>query len=276
MHPDRIVLGAADPETREMLREVYAGFEGVPIVETNNSTAEMIKYASNALLATMISFSNELARLSSSLGNVDAMDVMHGVHLSAYLTAKADGRSVLAPIASFLEPGCGFGGSCLPKDVTALDAHGADRSVDMPLLRSVLENNRGQPHEVLNLLSRRIPSVRGARVVVLGLTFKPDTDDLRESPAFPVIRLLRDAGAHVEAYDPLIKESDHPGLHGVPLHATLDAALSGAEAVIVVTRWPEFAQLAGTLAKAGRTPVVVDGRRMLKPSDFERYEGIGR
>ena len=183
---------------------------------------------------------------------------------------------MLAPIAAFLEPGCGFGGSCLPKDVAALVAHGADRGIEMPVLRSVLEVNRGQPAEVLRLLRKRIPDIAGLRVVVLGLTFKPDTDDLRESPAFPVIKLLLDAGAIVDAYDPLVKESNHPGLGGVQLHNSMDAALAVAQAVILVTRWPEFSELAARIGSAGTDPVVIDGRRMLNPSDFDHYEGIGR
>jgi UDPglucose 6-dehydrogenase/GDP-mannose 6-dehydrogenase len=277
MRPDRIVLGAADDETRRLLRELYAGFANVPIVETNNSTAEMIKYASNALLATMISFTNELARLSSRLGDVDAIDVMRGVHLSAYLTTRRDGQPpVLAPIASFLEPGCGFGGSCLPKDVTALIAHGDDHGIDMPLQRAVLAINRGQPDEVMRLLRKRLPDLDGVRVLVLGLTFKPDTDDLRESPAFPVIRLLKSAGAQVEAYDPLIKTSDHPDLRAIRLHQHLEQALEGAQAVVLITRWAEFADLARRLKAGGASPVVIDGRRLLSPEQFDMYEGIGR
>jgi UDPglucose 6-dehydrogenase len=280
LHPDRIVLGAADSGTRDMLRELYSAFTAsgdVPVMETNNATAEMIKYASNSLLATMISFSNELARLSSSLDDVDAMEVMRGVHQSAYLTTRVNGGApVLASIASFLEPGCGFGGSCLPKDVTALVAHGADRGVAMPLLRAVLEVNRGQPREVMRLLKKRLPDLAGANVAVLGLTFKPDTDDLRESPAFPIIRLLKEAGARVGAYDPLVAQSSHPGLAGVVLHGTLDAALDGAQAVVLVTRWEEFSDLAARLNQAGISPVVVDGRRLLDPANFEHYEGIGR
>lgn len=277
MRPDRIVLGAADDETRRSLRELYAGFANVPIVETNNSTAEMIKYASNALLATMISFTNELARLSSRLGDVDAMDVMRGVHLSAYLTSRQDGHPpVLAPIASFLQPGCGFGGSCLPKDVTALIAHGTDHGVDMPLQRAVLAINRGQPEEIMRLLHKRRPDLRGVRVLVLGVTFKPDTDDLRESPAFPVLRLLKEAGARVEAYDPLIHESDHPDLKGVRLHQTLEQALDGVQVAVLITRWAEFADLGKRLRAHGATPVVIDGRRLLSPDEFDIYEGIGR
>jgi UDPglucose 6-dehydrogenase/GDP-mannose 6-dehydrogenase len=277
MRRDRIVLGAADDETSRLLRQLYPGFANVPIVETNNSTAEMIKYASNALLATMISFTNELARLSSRLGDVDAIDVMRGVHLSAYLTSRQAGLpSVLAPIASFLGPGCEFGGSCLPKDVTALIAHGEKHGVDMPLQRAVVAINRGQPEEVLRLLRKRLPDLHGVRAVVLGVTFKPHTDDLRESPAFPVIRLLRDAGAHVEAYDPLIQESDHPDLREIRLHETLEKALERAQALVLITRWAEFADLGPRLRARGATPVVIDGRRLLSPGQVDMYEGIGR
>ena len=276
LNPDRIVLGAADSQSRDALRELYAGFNASAVLETNNPTAEMIKYASNALLAAMISFSNEVARLSSATGGVDAVDVMRGVHLSSYLTTRTDDGNVQASITSFLHPGCGYGGSCLPKDVAALVAHGAEQGLDLPLLRAVMRVNREQPAEVLRLLLKRLPDLRGRRVVVLGLTFKPDTDDMRESPAFPVIRLLAESGAVVEAYDPLIARSDDPRLSGVRLHADLDTAVAEAEAVVLVTKWPEFKQLGALLRSTGATPVVVDGRRFLNPPDFAMYEGIGR
>ena len=277
MNPDRIVLGGIDDRTRDLLAEVYASFTDAPKIRTNNSTAEMIKYASNSVLATLISFSNEFARLCSSLGDVDVAEVMRGVHQAAYFTSRgAGGEKVVAPITSFLEAGCGFGGSCLPKDVTALVAQGAALGLPMPLLRSVLEINRGQPAELLRLLQRHFPDLSGVRVAVLGIAFKPDTDDVRESPAFPVLRQLRAAGAKIVAYDPIARPAEHPDLAGVHLASDLRDAVRGAQAVVLVTRWPEFAELPEVLAELAEDPVVVDGRRMLPPDQFARYEGIGR
>ena len=151
----------------------------------------MIKYTSNALLATMISFSNELANLCTAVGDVDIVDVMEGLHSSMYLTV--DGRS--APITSFLEAGCGFGGSCLPKDVSALIAHGPAVGQPMRLLVCGDRNvNEGRPDEVVRIVKRHLPTLAGARVAVLGLAFKPDTNDVRESPAIPIVERLRGGG----------------------------------------------------------------------------------
>jgi UDPglucose 6-dehydrogenase len=278
MRPDRLVLGGIDARTQDALAGLYAAFDAaVPRIRCNNATAEMIKYASNSVLATLISFSNEIGRLCAAVGNVDVADVMRGVHASAYLTTHRDGgMPVRAGIASFLEAGCGFGGSCLPKDVTALTAQGRDLGLEMPLLRSVLDINRSQPAELLRLVRKHFPDLRGRKVAVLGLAFKPDTDDVRESPAFPVLRALREAGAVLTAYDPVARPTGHEALQGVTLAGSLAEAVADADAVVLVTRWAEFNQLAQVLQSAGRSPLVVDGRRVLEPAAFAAYEGIGR
>lgn len=278
MFPDRIVIGGIDRRTLDALEALYAGFAGVPIIRTNPSTAEMIKYASNSLLALMISFSNELADLCTALGGIDALDVMHGVHASAYLTVPNDnGARAQAPIASFLEAGCGFGGSCLPKDVSALVAHGRARGLDMGLLGEVMTINRQRPGRVVEALQKDLGTLRGKRVAVLGLAFKPDTDDVRESPAFPIIRSLVHAGATVVAHDPVANEPARRALNGTPAHltATMQEAVQGADAVLVVTRWKQFEALAEVVAQMNPQPLVFDGRRMLDRADFARYDGIG-
>lgn len=278
MRPDRLVLGGIDGRTQDALAGLYTAFDAaVPRIRCNNATAEMIKYASNSVLATLISFSNEIGRLCAAVGNVDVADVMRGVHASTYLTTRREGAApVRAGIASFLEAGCGFGGSCLPKDVTALTAQGRDLGLDMPLLRSVLDINRSQPAELLRLVQKHFPDLRGRKVAVLGLAFKPDTDDVRESPAFPVLRALRGAGANLTAYDPVARPTGHEALQGVTLAGSLAEAVADADAVVLVTRWAEFSELAQVLKAAGRSPLVVDGRRVLEPAAFAAYEGIGR
>jgi len=276
--PDRIVLGGIDERTISRLDELYAAFPDVPRVRTNNKTAEMIKYASNSVLATLISFSNEIAGLCTVLGGVDVADVMRGVHLAQYFTTRLpDGRAITAPITSFLEAGCGFGGSCLPKDVAALAAQGREAGAAMRLLPAVLEINRTQPQRMLELLGRHFPGLRGVRVTVLGLAFKPDTDDVRESPALPIVRLLLEAGAEVTAYDPVAAE---PAARLLPADrvrfaASLTQAVAGAQAVLLVTRWSEFQALPELVAAMPTPPVVVDGRRVLDKTRFARYEGIG-
>ena len=249
---------------------------GVPRIVTNPTTAEMIKYASNAVLATMISFSNEIARLCTAVGDVDVVDVMRGVHQAAYFTTRRGNESVTAPITSFLEAGCGFGGSCLPKDVTALIGQGREKGLSLNLLQSVLDINRGQPDEMMRLIGRHFASLMDVPVTVLGIAFKPDTDDVRESPAFPIIRKLKAQGARVTAYDPVARPADHEDLAGVTLAQSLHEAVADAEVVVLVTRWTEFSQLASVLNELGRRPLVVDGRRVLDPAAFALYEGIGR
>lgn len=276
-HPDRLVLGGIDAQTHDALREVYSSFDAaVPRIVTNPTTAEMIKYASNAVLATLISFSNEIARLCSAVGGVDAIDVMRGVHQASYFTIRRGEESFTAPITSFIEPGCGFGGSCLPKDVAALIGQGHDTGLTMNLLQSVLDINRGQPEEIMRLIGRHFVSLVDVPVAVLGIAFKPDTDDVRESPAFPIIRRLKAEGAHVTAYDPVARPSGHEDLIGVNLVGSLPEAVADAKILILVTRWAEFSQLAGLLNEMRQRPLVVDGRRLLDPGSFARYEGIGR
>jgi UDPglucose 6-dehydrogenase/GDP-mannose 6-dehydrogenase len=276
-HPDRLVLGGIDVRTHDVLRELYASFDAaVPRVVTNPTTAEMIKYASNAVLATMISFSNEIARVCAAVGDVDAIDVMRGVHQACYFTMRRGDERFAAPIVSFLEPGCGFGGSCLPKDVTALIGQGREKGLTLNLLQSVLDINRGQTEELVRLISRHFASLRDVPVAVLGIAFKPDTDDVRESPAFPIIRRLKAQGARLTAYDPVARPNGHEDLAAVNLAGSLRDAVADAEIVVLVTRWAEFSELAGLLNELGRRPLVVDGRRALDPGAFAHYEGIGR
>jgi UDPglucose 6-dehydrogenase/GDP-mannose 6-dehydrogenase len=201
---------------------------------------------------------------------------MRGVHQATYFTSRKGGDRVTASITSFLEPGCGFGGSCLPKDVTALIGQGKGYGMDLPLLRSVLDINRSQPDEVLHLIGKHHASIKDMPVTVLGIAFKPDTDDVRESPAFPVIRKLREAGAQVTAYDPIARPADHEGLRGVQLATSLASAVENARVIVLVTRWAEFRALPELVRARATPPLVVDGRRMLNPDNFARYEGIGR
>jgi UDPglucose 6-dehydrogenase/GDP-mannose 6-dehydrogenase len=276
--PDRFVFGGIDARAQQHIAGVYTSYPAyVPRIFTNCSTAEMIKYASNSVLATLISFSNEIGRLCGAVGDVDVADVMRGVHAAAYFTPRdKDGTTHRAPITGFLDAGCGFGGSCLPKDVTALVAQGRGHGLDMPLLASVLRINQEQPAQTLALVRKHYPDLKDRRVAVLGLAFKPDTDDLRESPAFPIVRDLVAAGAQVKAYDPIARPEDHPALRGATLAGNLDDALRGADIVIHVTKWREFQDLGARLRKLGADPLVVDGRRNLDPREFKRYEGIGR
>jgi UDPglucose 6-dehydrogenase/GDP-mannose 6-dehydrogenase len=273
LHPDRLVLGSDDERTKAGLDELYSVFPGVPRIHTTPTAAEAIKYASNALLASMISFSNELADLCSAVGDADIVDVMDGLHSSMYLTV--DGTR--APITSFLEAGCGFGGSCLPKDVSALAAHGESLDRPMPLLRAVLDVNRRRPEEVLRIVREHFPSLDGLRVAVLGLAFKPDTDDVRESPAIPIVRLLRGEGAAVRIHDPVVAElPEELRADEVDLTGDLRSVVEGADVLVLVTRWRQYErELPAALAGLDPQPVLVDGRRVISAEHVGRYDGIG-
>lgn len=278
MAPDRIVLGGIDERSIEILARIYAGFEDVTKVRTSTKTAEMIKYAANSLLATLISFSNEIGNLCTTIGGVDVVDVMRGVHLDKRLSPiMLTGERVTPAITTYLEAGCGFGGSCFPKDVKALIAYGRNAGLAMGLLDAVIEVNEAQPGQVLALLKEHFPTLEGVRVAVLGLAFKPGTDDMRESPAIPVVQALRAAGARLIAYDPIarheaVKVFADPA---ITYADTMAQAIRDAQAIVIMTRWEEFKALPALLANIDSQPLVVDGRRMLDRHSIARYIGIG-
>jgi UDPglucose 6-dehydrogenase/GDP-mannose 6-dehydrogenase len=275
MRPDRIVIGG-DDRTIAALRELYAAFEGVPIVQTNAPTAEMIKYASNAMLATAISFANEIANLGAAIGGIDAVEVMQGVHLSRYLTTRrGDGTAVTAPLSSFYQAGCGYGGSCLPKDVAALAARGRQVGSSLSLLEAVAGINDRQPARLVELLRQELGPLAGRRITVLGLAFKPDTDDVRSSPAFPVLRMLRKAEAEITVHDPVVGPEVLDGLGEITYATDLADAVKQAEAVMIVTCWGDYARLPGLIGQLDPPPLVVDGRRMLDKTSVPSYAGIG-
>ena len=278
MNPDRIVLGGLDDRTHGVLEELYAVFPDVTVIKTSNKTAEMIKYTANSLLATMISFSNEIANFCAASGDVDVVEVMRGVHLDKRLTpiTPAGGRVVPA-FTTYLEAGCGFGGSCFPKDVRALVAEGKRAGSEMRLLDSVMAINESQPRQVLRLVEKHYPTLRGTRLAVLGLAFKPETDDMRESPAIPVIQALLARGAAVSAFDPVARREAERVLGNGEIRYCddLSSAVAEAEVVVLMTRWKEFERLPELLADRDPQPLVVDGRRMLDKTRFARYEGIG-
>ncbi len=205
------------------------------------------------------------------------MEVMKGVHKSNYLSpALPDGKRVAAPITSFLEAGCGFGGSCLPKDVKALIAHGQKAGSSMRLLSSVIQINEQQHQQVIRLLKKHFPSLAGVRVTILGLAFKPDTDDMRESPAIPIVRALLAEQAVVKAYDPVASQEAHRRFgSALELCDRLPDALDGSQAVVLVTRWDEFRKVPELLKNLDPQPVFVDGRRLLEKASIRQYEGIG-
>ena len=278
MKPDRIVMGGNDERARARIAQVYQPFGNTDKVLVNNKTAEMIKYTSNALLATLISFSNEIGNLCSAVDDVDVIDVIGGVKLDKRLSPILEsGERIHPEINTYLAAGCGFGGSCFPKDVNALRAFGAQRDLAMPVLDAVMQTNASQPKQMLKLLAKRKIDIARTKVAILGLAFKPGTDDVRESPALPLIRSLVASGAQVTGYDPVATNEAKKVLSDVKLSYahSLQAAIDDANVIMIVTSWPEFAKIPKLVAPLKQQPLIIDGRRILVTDSVARYEGIG-
>ena len=277
MFPDRIILGGMDEKSIEILGKLYCSFDRVDTLRTNNKTAEMIKYTSNSLLATMISFSNEIGNLCASIGDIDVVDVMKGVHLDKRLSPiMPDGKRVVPSFTAYLEAGCGFGGSCFPKDVKALIAHGKKFGSQMRLLDAVIQINEQQPGQILLILKKHFPVLSGIRIAVLGLSFKPNTDDLRESPSIPIVKYLIVQNAIVKAYDPIAGHEAYQ-LFGdtIEFCNDLGQTIKDVQAIVLLTRWEEFKKIPEMMIHLNTQPLFIDGRRMLDKYHIKRYEGIG-
>jgi UDPglucose 6-dehydrogenase/GDP-mannose 6-dehydrogenase len=278
MNPDRIVLGGIDERSLSVLRELYAVFEGVDQLETNCKTAEMIKYTANSLLATMISFANEIGNLCAAVGGVDVVEVTRGVHLDKRLTPiLPSGERIFPTFTTYIEAGCGFGGSCFPKDVKALNAYGAKKGLPMQLLNAVIDLNAVQYQQVMAGVYKHFPSLDAVRVAVLGLAFKPGTDDMRESPAIPIVQELLAGSAKVKAFDPVAMHEAQKLFENQPIQYcdTLAETIEDVDVVLILTRWDDFKVLPELLKGMATQPLVIDGRRMLNKHDIANYEGIG-
>jgi UDPglucose 6-dehydrogenase/GDP-mannose 6-dehydrogenase len=257
---DRVVIGASDGRAAKSLLEVYSHVP-CPKIVTSIRTAEMIKYVSNALFATLISFSNEIANVCAATADIDAREIWKGVHLDRRLTANAGDQGSLG-VTDYLWHGLGFGGSCFPKDLWALRKFSQHLNVPTPIMDAVIATNRAQPLQIVSLIEREMDVAR-RRIAVLGLAFKPGTDDLRESPALPVIAALNERGAYVIAHDPIAmpRARQHPALKAVSFARDWQSALKGADACCVVTAWPEYGGICPEdFLRLMRQPLVVDGR----------------
>jgi UDPglucose 6-dehydrogenase len=268
-NPDRVVIGS-DPGDEGAAAAVEALYRplGGEILHTDVASAEMIKLASNAFLATKISFINEIANVCEEVG-ADVGEVARGMGLDERIGS------------SFLRAGIGYGGSCFPKDVTALKMLAGNTGYHFQLLTAVIEVNELQKRRVVGKLGAHLGSLLGKRIALLGLAFKPDTDDMREASSLVLAARLQGEGAEVVAYDPVASRRAGELLGSVEMAGSALEALDGADAAVLVTEWPEFAELdwaevAGRMAR----PLIVDGRNFLDPDDMRaagfEYEGIGK
>jgi UDPglucose 6-dehydrogenase len=268
MHPDRIVVGSNNREAAEKVAELYAPLDAPVLITPNIYTAEMIKYASNAFLATRISFINEIAWISERVG-ADAKLVAEGMGLDRRIGS------------TYLDVGIGWGGSCFPKDVAALAAIAGRFNYHPELLHAVMDINRDQRMLVIDLLREKLEELPGRIIGLLGLAFKPNTDDMREAPSLDIAKVLLAAGAEVRAYDPAAMDRSKMLLPEVEYLKDAYEVAAGADALVLVTEWNEFRQLDMARVKAlMRRPIIVDGRNIYDPAVMKNlgftYRGIGR
>ncbi|WP_440956965.1 nucleotide sugar dehydrogenase [Methanosarcina sp. Mfa9] len=258
MHPDKIVVGANDLRAGDLVSELYRSFD-CEVTRTIPRTAEMIKYANNSFLATKISFANEIGNICKKLG-IDTYEVMQAVGKDFRISPN------------FLNSGAGFGGSCFPKDVKALIGKAKDIGYEPLLLESVIAVNEKQPLLMTEILQRKAGDLEGKKVAVLGLAFKNDTDDIRESRAIPVVAELLRLGARVFAYDPMAAESMKRVFPTIEYCKSAAKALKDADACLVMTEWEEFKELDAEFEDM-KEKIVIDGRRIIRAKGLD-YEGL--
>jgi UDPglucose 6-dehydrogenase len=259
LHPDRVVIGEYDKRSGQRLADLFEGFygPGIPMLRMSLESAEMVKYASNTFLAMKISYANEIARICERVPGVDVSTVMAGVGLDARINPK------------FLNAGAGFGGSCLPKDTKALCRFAEAQGYSAPLLRATLAVNQAQAAHVAQLALATLGEPLHKKVALLGLAFKPDTDDVHEAPSLIVARALLEAGAYVSAFDPAVKQVPQPGFKGLDYPASISECLAGAHCCIVLTEWEQFTRLTpDDFIQSMARPVVIDARRIFDPHEF--------
>jgi UDPglucose 6-dehydrogenase len=269
-HPDRIVIGTDDPRARQVMAELYRPLylNQAPILYTGRRTAELIKYAANAFLATKITFINEIADLCERLG-ADVQEVARGIGLDNRIGSK------------FLHAGPGFGGSCLPKDILALVKTAQDQATPLRVVEAVAAVNDARKRAMARKVAAAVGNLRGKTIAILGLTFKPNTDDMREAPSVPLVTALQDFGARVRAYDPVGIEQARSVLPDVTFCDGPYACAEGAHAVVIVTEWEQFRALDLDRLKAVMAaPVVIDLRNIYRPEEMVGrgfiYESVGR
>jgi len=282
MEPDRIVLGHDDITTLERLQQLYEPWNCDKIA-VNTRTAEMIKYANNSLLATQISAVNELANITTAFGGIDFLDVIKAVHTDKRWSPILPDKSRIIPeILTYLIPGCGFGGSCFPKDVQALRSQAYEVGIEPHILNAVLKVNENQPYQVVKLLKKSLIDLENKKILLLGLAFKPGTDDVRESVSLKIIDYLLKDKARIFAHDPVAIENtkkiinDHKNLEFTDQWET---TLSSVDIIVVATKWAEYKKLSSFEYQDVITgKVLLDARRFFKPADFPQsvYLTIGR
>jgi len=281
MHPDKIVIGSINEDTTLFVRNIFNYFKNkCEIIETNFESAELIKYTNNAFFSMLISFSNEIANVSEKILGVDPYMIMKALISDKRITTKIKDEEIIPSLQSYLIPGCGFGGSCFPKDVQALLDYAIKNDINTPLLKAVLDINAERPNKMIVLAESILGSLENKKISVLGLTFKPETDDLRSSPALDAIKILLQKKANIFAYDPILKLKLNVKIlpEKCKICTNVEEALESSELVLIFTKWDEFKSLdSKILKKFMKNPIVIDGRGFLNHENFENgtYFKIG-
>lgn len=267
LHPDRVVIGTESDEARAKLEELHKPIDA-PVINVNLETAELIKYAANSFLATKISYANAIAKLSEAVG-ADGLKVLDGIGIDERI-----GRQ-------FLYPGVGYGGSCFPKDVKALISIAADHDYDFSLLDQVEEINKQAKRDIVRKARKVLGDMRGKKIAIFGLSFKPNTDDMRDAPSIDIIGLLKQEGCDISAFDPKAKETAQKVITDITFEDDMYETVKDASLLLVLTDWNEFKEAdLDKIKSLMREPNVIDGRNIYEPEKLKEmgfsYIGVGR
>ena len=273
MNPDKIVIGNFDENSALFVKEIFKNFKDkCKFVETNLESAELIKYTNNAFFSMLISFSNEIANISEKISGVDPYEILNALVLDKRITSIVNNEKIVPNLASYLIPGCGFGGSCFPKDVQAILDYANKHEIHTPLLKAILNINAERPNKMVLLSEFVLGELKDKKISILGLTFKPETDDLRSSPALDAIQILLEKGANVFAFDPILKSKPNSTklLQNCTVCTTIEDALKDSDAAMIFTKWPEFKSLDSKFLKQFmKNPIIIDGRGFLDKEKFD-------
>ena len=273
MNPDKIVIGSLNDDTKLFVKEIFSEFKDkCEFIETNLESSELIKYTNNAFFSMLISFSNEIANVSEKIPGVDPYKILRALISDKRITSKINEEKVIPSLESYLIPGCGFGGSCFPKDVQALLDYSNKNNVKTPLLKAILDINAERPNKMVLLAESILSTLKDRKISILGLTFKPDTDDLRSSPSIDAINILLEKNAKVFAFDPIFESK--PNViklpEGCKICNKMEDALKDSDMVLVFTKWNEFKMLNSKFLKQFmKNPIIIDGRGFLEKEKFD-------
>ena len=273
MNPDKIVIGSSDKSSIIFVKKIFQNFEDkCEFIETSLESAELIKYTNNAFFSMLISFSNEIANISEKIPGVDSYEILKALVSDKRITSIINNERIVPSLESYLIPGCGFGGSCFPKDVQAILDYANKNKIKTPLLKAILEINAERPNKMVILSESILGTLKNKKISILGLTFKPETDDLRSSPALDAIEILLEKGANISTFDPILKSK--PDLVKLPkeckICSSIEDALRDSDVAMIFTKWSEFKSLDTKFLKQFmENPIIIDGRGFLDKEKFD-------